>query len=402
MSGISAPTQLEQGKSFSIKGLATSTAAPIWEIGAYLYEGPEVDYDIYMKSVDTAGKNSYQLYNSKVDVGLKFNELPAGTYTYLVTAQLCALRADGNNLRGVWNQIFKLHESTFTVTDTSGTGGSGNVGATCSCSTEYAGNYTCTATTLNLNIRSGHGTGYSVVGSIPPGATVRVTKSSGTSKDDWAHVEYNGITGYASMEYLSKQNPASTPDGTDSKVYFGIDVSHHQGAIDWDTVAGQIDFAIIRCGYGKNASSQDDRQWLNNVEACTRLGIPFGVYLYSYATSEDGARSEAEHVLRLIEGYEPSLPIYYDLEDSSILENCSTADILNIARVFCNTIEEAGYTAGIYANYNWGANYLTSSEYDQWDRWIARYASAVGYSKDYSIWQYTSSGKIDGISGNVD
>lgn len=183
---------------------------------------------------------------------------------------------------------------------------------------------------------------------------------------------------------------------------FGIDVSHHQGTIDWDTVAGQIDFAIIRCGYGTNTTDFDDTKWKRNADACTRLGIPFGVYLYSYAQTDAHALSEAEHVLRLIEGYDLSLPIYYDLEDSSILENCSTADILRHAQIFCERIEEAGYKVGIYANYNWWTNYLTSSVYDQWDRWIARYNTTTGYSKDYTIWQYTSSGSINGISGNVD
>lgn len=195
-------------------------------------------------------------------------------------------------------------------------------------------------------------------------------------------------------------NPADTP--TDQTVYNGIDVSHHQGTIDWDTVADQIDFAIIRCGYGDDLTDQDDKQWVHNADACTRLGIPFGVYIYSYALTDAQALSEAEHVLRLVEGYDPSLPIYLDLEDSSILENCSTDDILRHTRIFCDAIEAAGYSVGVYANYNWWTNYLTSTEYDQWDRWIARYASSTGYSKDYTIWQYSSTGSINGISGNVD
>lgn len=196
------------------------------------------------------------------------------------------------------------------------------------------------------------------------------------------------------------QSGADSTTGTYTA--FGIDVSHHQGTIDWDTVVGQIDFAIIRCGYGSDITSQDDQQWTNNAEACTRLGIPFGVYIYSYALTDEQALSEAEHVLRLVGGYDPSLPIYLDLEDSTILSNCSTSDILRHTQIFCETIEAAGYTAGVYANYNWWTSYLTSSEYDQWDRWIARYASTTGYSKDYIIWQYSSSGSINGISGNVD
>ena len=183
---------------------------------------------------------------------------------------------------------------------------------------------------------------------------------------------------------------------------YGIDVSHHQGVIDWDTVAKHIDFAIIRCGYGGDVTSQDDRQWYANVEACTRLKIPFGVYIYSHATNAEEARSEANHVLRLLKGYNPSMPVYLDLEDDDISENCTPAQILANATVFCNIIEEAGYTAGIYANTNWWSTYLSSSQYDKWDRWVARYNSTLNFNRPYSMWQYTSKGSVPGISGNVD
>ena len=213
----------------------------------------------------------------------------------------------------------------------------------------------------------------------------------------------DGAMGTAGLDPSSDPELMYPQDRTDPPTAFGIDVSKYQGSIDWDTVATQIDFAIIRCGYGDDMTSQDDPQWYTNADACTRLGIPFGVYIYSYAQTDEEARSEAYHVLRLIEGYEPTLPIYLDLEDEKyILPNCSNEDILRHTRIFCEIIEAAGYECGVYANWNWWTNYLTSSEYDQWDRWIARYASAPGYSKDYTIWQYTSSGTISGISGNVD
>ena len=114
----------------------------------------------------------------------------------------------------------------------------------------------------------------------------------------------------------------------------GIDVSHHQGAINWDAVAGQIDFAVIRCGFGGNLTAQDDRQWSANVAACERLGIPYGVYLYSYAETDDEASDEAQHVLRLLQGHTPQLPVYLDLEDSVISSNCSAADILRHTTIF--------------------------------------------------------------------
>ena len=199
------------------------------------------------------------------------------------------------------------------------------------------------------------------------------------------------------------ENELIPMDRTDPPTAFGIDVSHWQGDIDWDRVAPQIDFAIIRCGYGDDLEKQDDKYWFQNADACTRLGIPFGVYLMSYAVTDAQARSEAQHVLRLVEGYDLTLPIYLDLEDTKyILPNCSNEDILRHAKIFCEIIENAGYECGIYSNYNWWTNYLTSPEYDQWDRWFARYASAPGYSKDYTIWQYTEEGTMAGINGYVD
>ena len=99
----------------------------------------------------------------------------------------------------------------------------------------------------------------------------------------------------------------------------GIDVSFWNGTIDWEKVkADGIDFAIIRCGYGMDYASQDDTQWERNVSECERLGIPYGVYLYSYANATTNASSEADHVLRLLQGHNPTYPVYYDLEDDMV------------------------------------------------------------------------------------
>ena len=97
-----------------------------------------------------------------------------------------------------------------------------------------------------------------------------------------------------------------------------IDVSVHQGQIDWGEVKKHIDGAIIRCGYGQDIVSQDDKRFIQNVEACIKYNIPFGIYLYSYAKTVEAAKSEAAHVLRLLKPYknELSYPVYYDLEEA--------------------------------------------------------------------------------------
>lgn len=183
----------------------------------------------------------------------------------------------------------------------------------------------------------------------------------------------------------------------------GIDVSAWQGEIDWNRVKNtDIEYAIIRCGYGMNISSQDDKYWKRNADECTRLGIPFGTYIYSYADSTERAKSEAEHVLRLVEGYKLDYPIYYDLEENSVRNSLSSYEIGQIAKVFCDTIEAAGYKVGIYSNTDWFTNYLTDSIFDSMNKWVAQYNSVCKYAGEYEMWQCTDAGQVDGISGTVD
>ena len=89
----------------------------------------------------------------------------------------------------------------------------------------------------------------------------------------------------------------------------GIDVSQYQGVIDWEIVQDRVDFAILRCGFGQDRTDQDDRLFKRNADECTRLGIPFGVYLYSYAKNSSDARGEAQHLLRLVKNYKMAYPV---------------------------------------------------------------------------------------------
>ena len=99
--------------------------------------------------------------------------------------------------------------------------------------------------------------------------------------------------------------------------YSGIDVSKHNGKVDWPTAkAAGLNFAMIRCGYGSDMASQDDQQWERNVKECDRLGIPWGAYLYSYALNANDAKSELQHALRLLKGKKPTYPVFIDMEDA--------------------------------------------------------------------------------------
>ena len=175
-----------------------------------------------------------------------------------------------------------------------------------------------------------------------------------------------------------------------------IDVSRWQGKIDWEKVKPQIDGAILRCGYGSDLTKQDDEQFKRNADECTRLGIPFGVYLYSYAKTVEQAKSEAAHVLRLIKGYKLSYPVYLDLE-----ENGTQAGAIERANIFGDIIEKAGYWCGVYANLNWWENHLKGL--DRFTKWVAQYNAKCDFKgSNLDIWQYSSKGKVDGIKGNVD
>ena len=192
----------------------------------------------------------------------------------------------------------------------------------------------------------------------------------------------------------------------------GIDVSYHQGTIDWEKVknSGQVDFAIIRCGFGMNETKQDDSKWKYNSSECERLGIPYGVYLYSYADTVAKAKSEANHVIRLIKGKKLSYPIYYDMEEKTVLNstNMTRTKAAQIAQAFFSTLEAAGYkNLGIYSNVSrfdskLADGKLTASIFNQYPKWVASYNDTCKYQGNYHMWQYSNVGTIDGISENVD
>ena len=183
----------------------------------------------------------------------------------------------------------------------------------------------------------------------------------------------------------------------------GIDVSEFQGKIDWEKVKNSgVKFAILRCGYGMDFSNQDDVEYERNANECERLGIPYGVYLMSYANTVEKARSEAKHVLRLIEGRKISLGVWYDIEDNGTSGAINKETLTNIINTFCNTIKNAGYRVGVYANLNWLENKIERIIRDNYDIWVAQYYSKCEYEGKYIMWQHTSSGKVNGISTNVD
>lgn len=194
----------------------------------------------------------------------------------------------------------------------------------------------------------------------------------------------------------------------------GIDVSGRQGDIDWQQVKNAgVDFAILKIG-NINARESDgwytDSRFQRNLSECERLGIPYGIYVYSYAQSADEAVTGANRIANLLKGHSPTLPVYLDLEDNSIKDTDHAA----IATAFCNTISAAGYTPGIYASASWFKNILTDPCFSNsgWNIWTAQYwygqsynesiDDAPEYPTSYDCWQYSSLSTVPGIDGNCD
>lgn len=146
----------------------------------------------------------------------------------------------------------------------------------------------------------------------------------------------------------------------------GIDISDNNGTLDWDIIKEQIDFAMVRVGYGSNYESQDDRQAIRNMQELERIGKPYGVYMYSYALNEDEAHSEAAHILRMIAGFNPVLGIYIDMEDADGYKVRNNKDprtngeaYTRYCQIVTNDLKAAGFeVVGTYANLDWFSNIL--------------------------------------------
>lgn len=181
----------------------------------------------------------------------------------------------------------------------------------------------------------------------------------------------------------------------------GIDVSKWQGNIDWNRVkASGVDFAILRAGYG-SVSSQKDVTFEDNYQNAKAAGIPVGAYHYSYAKDVAGAKKEAQTFLEWIKGKQFEYPVVFDIEESATY-NLGRNTVSEIIKTFCSIVEAAGYYVSVYTNKNWLDHVVSDEVKSKYDTWLAQWTSTPSYIGPYGMWQYTSSGVVDGISGRVD
>ena len=154
------------------------------------------------------------------------------------------------------------------------------------------------------------------------------------------------------------------------------------------------DFVMIRCGFGNNDISQDDSRFEANVKKCEEAGMPWGVYLYSYALNTDDVKSEVKHTLRLLKGKKPTLPIAFDMEDADGYKKNngmpSNATLVKICKTYLKGIKDAGYYPILYASLSWFKNQLNNEELlNTYDVWLAQWNTECTFKgKNLGIWQY--------------
>lgn len=211
-------------------------------------------------------------------------------------------------------------------------------------------------------------------------------------------VAYMFQLGTSYLPFLGNDIPTNQQDPT--PVAKGIDVSEWQENIDWQAVkdAG-YQFVIVRTSFGTNGKV--DASFYDHVEGAKDAGLEVGAYHYSHATNVSEALAEAQTFVSLLNYYRWEFPVYIDVEATE-QETLDRHTLTDIVKTFCDYVSDEGYEAGIYASQYWLEHHLTMAELEKYEVWIASYTDDLHYTGDFGMWQYTKTGNVPGISGNVD
>lgn len=192
--------------------------------------------------------------------------------------------------------------------------------------------------------------------------------------------------------------------------YIGVDVSSHQGEIDWEKVAASgVEFAMIRAGYrgyGQEGKLLQDDNFETNIRGALNAGLDVGVYFFSQATNVWEVEEEAQQLLRSLEGYPITYPVVFDWErihnSTARTDAVKGKTVTLMAQAFCGVMARAGYVPGIYFNQDMGYLELDLDQLKDCVFWLAEYGDAPNFYYDFDIWQYTSKGDVPGIDAPVD
>lgn len=227
------------------------------------------------------------------------------------------------------------------------------------------------------------------------------------SHDKYLNIEDNNAvwaTTGATWTFIPEEEayPNESEDPSEFSEY-GIDVSDHQGVIDWGQVAAtENKFALLKAVGSTSEGVYIQNYWEYNYSKCKENGLKVGAYLYTYAFNDEEAEVELEYLLQALNGKQFEYPIFIDVEDPLLYQNCSKEVITNTTKYLCSRLEQEGYYAAVYTYAYFANAYLNMDELSEYDVWIADYDSPVDYKGKYTIWQYTSQGSVNGIDGNVD
>lgn len=194
----------------------------------------------------------------------------------------------------------------------------------------------------------------------------------------------------------------------DAPSMIGIDVSTHQGIIDWQTVADAgVEFAILRVGYRGSTEGKlyEDEQFRENLEGARSAGLKIGVYFFSQALTPEEAEEEAAFACRLLDGERLDLPVFYDWEEvagDSRVESAAAVPMTDCAIAFCEAVVRQEYQAGVYFNQTYGYGHLELEKLQDYTLWLAEYGSTPSFRYHFDCLQYTDSGTVAGIEGAVD
>lgn len=213
------------------------------------------------------------------------------------------------------------------------------------------------------------------------------------------------------IKYQAFNNPDESDDISEQflsyGVSYGVDVSEWQGHIDWEKVrATGISFAMIRCGFRQTEGSEihEDATFRENIEEATKAGLKVGVYFFGTAKNQQEALEEAEFTVNLIKDYHLTYPVVYDIEtfNKGRLRNVSSSAITDNVLMFTETVSSYGYETMVYSYKDALTSYLDMGKLEGKLVWLAHWVGATDYKGDYHMWQYSDSGRVDGIKTNVD
>ncbi|MBP3939542.1 MAG: hypothetical protein IK955_09035 [Clostridia bacterium] len=399
------PTEMIEGKTFSVYGIVSSDNNILAvTIGVYNEEG-EASFEYTGKP----GTKTYDIH--MVDYLMTFSKLAAGDYVYKIVAtdtkdkDVVLLEKEFKVLSKEQFNTFKLTDANFPEVL--------NQGQTFSVRGTITSDYVITS--VNCSVRSVNGA-LQFTKTVNPGTNEysvsnldRYMTFSKLTAGEYVYKitasdQYNTNLVLLEKTFTVKaiEHPEEDYDGIKWNV---IDLSYHNDIRDWNEIAESVDAVILRIGYRATGTKKigADVDFVENYKNAKAQGLPVGCYFFSAALTVDQAVEEAEFVLKILKenNCTMEMPVYFDIETDDQLA-LSTQAATNLARAFCEKIEEGGYYTGIYCNKFFARDQLYAHQLADFHFWIAQYADECTYDGPYGMWQYSERGSVPGIKGYVD